>query len=113
MVQQTSLRFNNPNSPLTINFGGPQNLRPGVKIGQAYSPSLPGVSKIAVMETPASILIGSSIPEQNEKAVSTAPEKSDRAKFRERMREARRNNPEWDRIQRLSWALKGVNSTEK
>lgn len=67
MVQQTSLRFNNPNSPLNINFGGPQNLRPSVKIGQAYSPNLLGVANIAARETPLGILIEKSIPAQPEK----------------------------------------------
>lgn len=96
MVQQTSLRFNNPNSPLNINFGGAQNLRPGVKIGQSYSPNLSGVAKIAAMETPLSMLIEKSIPTQPEKVADVAVEEFDRAKFRERKREARKNNPEWN-----------------
>lgn len=46
-VNQASLRYNNSNSPLAINFGGKYNTNPGVKIGGAYKVNPYGAGQVA------------------------------------------------------------------
>lgn len=61
-IRAASAYFNNPNSPLTIRFGGNLNTGFGTKLGRAYGVNPVGASKIAAMELPMATVVNESFP---------------------------------------------------
>ena len=89
VIEAASAYYNNPASPIRINFGGNMGTNPGVKLGRAYDINVPGALNIGAMVTPASLIAGDAVRDTQPNHPVRQQKRADRKEERKEKRQER------------------------
>ena len=89
VIEAASTYYNNPASPIKINFGGNMGTNPGVKLGRAYDINVPGALGVGAMVTPASIIAGDAVRNTQPSHPARKQKRSDKKEERKEKRQER------------------------
>ena len=89
VIEAASAYYNNPASPIRINFGGNMGTNPGVKLGRAYDINVPGALNVGAMVTPASLIAGDAVRDTQPNHPVRQQRRADRKEERKEKRQER------------------------
>lgn len=89
VIEAASTYYNNPASPIKINFGGNMGTNPGVKLGRAYDINVPGALGVGAMVTPASLIAGDAVRDTQPSHPARKQKRSDKKEERKEKRQDR------------------------
>jgi hypothetical protein len=89
VIEAASTYYNNPASPIRINFGGNMGTNPGVKLGRAYDINVPGALGVGAMVTPASVIAGDAVRDTQPSHPARKQKRSDKKEERKEKRQER------------------------